>query len=52
VEVKEGTAHFKGKGLGHGVGFCQWGAKGMAEAGKKFPEILQHYYPGSQIVER
>ncbi len=52
VEVKEGTAHFEGKGLGHGVGFCQWGAKGMADAGKKFPEILQHYYPGTQIVER
>ena len=52
VEVKEGTAHFEGKGFGHGVGFCQWGARGMAEAGKKFPEILQHYYPGTQIVER
>jgi stage II sporulation protein D len=52
VEVKEGEAHFKGRGLGHGVGFCQWGAKGMAEAGKKFDEILFHYFPGTQLVER
>lgn len=52
VEVKEGEATFKGHGLGHGVGLCQWGARGMAEAGKKFPEILKHYYPGAQLVER
>ncbi len=52
VDVKEGTAHFVGKGLGHGVGFCQWGAKGMADDGKKFPEILQHYFPGAQLSER
>lgn len=52
VEVKEGEAAFKGRGLGHGVGLCQWGARGMAEAGKKFPEILKHYFPGAQLVER
>jgi stage II sporulation protein D (peptidoglycan lytic transglycosylase) len=52
VEVKDGEAHFKGHGLGHGVGLCQWGAKGMAEEGKKFDEILFHYFPGTQLVER
>ncbi len=52
VEVKDGQAHFKGRGLGHGVGLCQWGARGLALKGKNFEEILQHYYPGTQLIER
>ncbi|MFH1379618.1 MAG: SpoIID/LytB domain-containing protein [bacterium] len=40
---------FTGKGFGHGVGLCQWGAKGMAEKGKTYEEILKYYYPGTQI---
>lgn len=39
-----------GRGYGHGVGLCQWGAKGMAEKGKKSQEILQFYYPGTSIA--
>jgi stage II sporulation protein D len=41
---------FRGTGFGHGVGMCQWGARGMAKAGKPFREILLHYYPGAEIV--
>jgi stage II sporulation protein D len=37
---------FDGKGYGHGVGLCQWGARGMAEAGYSFKEILGFYYSG------
>ncbi len=40
---------FSGRGYGHGVGMCQWGAKGMAEAGEKYKEILRHYYPGTRL---
>lgn len=40
---------FKGHGWGHGVGMCQWGAKGMAEEGKDYNEILKHYYTGANI---
>jgi stage II sporulation protein D len=40
---------FKGHGWGHGVGMCQWGAKGMAEKGKDYKEILNHYYSGVKI---
>jgi stage II sporulation protein D len=40
---------FKGNGWGHAVGLCQWGAKGMAENGFSYKEILMHYYPGTQI---
>lgn len=40
---------FSGKGYGHGVGMCQWGANGMAKAGKTHREILQRYYPGTEV---
>jgi stage II sporulation protein D len=40
---------FKGAGSGHGVGMCQTGAIGMANAGKTFREILKHYYPRAEI---
>jgi len=39
---------FAGRGWGHGVGLCQWGARGMALAGKSWREILAHYYPGAE----
>ncbi|MCK5800967.1 MAG: SpoIID/LytB domain-containing protein [Deltaproteobacteria bacterium] len=35
---------FTGGGWGHGVGMCQTGAIGMAKAGRRFKQILQHYY--------
>jgi len=40
---------FQGKGWGHGVGLCQWGAKGMAERAFSYEAILQHYYPGTRL---
>ena len=38
------TFNISGKGWGHGVGMCQWGAKGRGEKGFKYEEILKHYY--------
>jgi len=38
-----------GRGAGHGVGLSQYGAKGMAEAGYGFREILSHYFPGTGL---
>jgi SpoIID/LytB domain protein len=29
---------------------CQWGAKGMAEAGHTYREILKFYYPDAEVV--
>jgi stage II sporulation protein D len=49
VDVQSGAAVFRGAGFGHGVGMCQTGAIGMAEAGKSYREILRHYYPGTSI---
>ncbi|MCL6589693.1 MAG: SpoIID/LytB domain-containing protein [Firmicutes bacterium] len=40
---------FYGGGWGHGVGMCQSGAAGMAADGYKCPEILAHYYPGTEL---
>lgn len=40
---------FEGRGSGHGVGMCQWGAKGMGEKGYRFQEILARYYPGATL---
>ena len=50
VESAEGGFIFRGSGSGHGVGMCQWGARGMAEKGKKATEILKFYFPGAQVV--
>ncbi len=40
---------FYGRGWGHGVGMCQWGAMAMAEQGYKAEKILAHYYPGTSV---
>lgn len=41
---------FSGRGYGHGVGMCQWGAKGMADEGIGYKEILKFYYPDADIM--
>jgi stage II sporulation protein D len=41
---------FKGSGNGHGVGMCQTGAIGRAQAGQSYRAILSHYYRGAKIV--
>lgn len=38
-----------GRGYGHGIGMCQWGAIGRARAGQNFRTILETYYPGTTI---
>jgi stage II sporulation protein D len=40
---------FAGRGWGHGVGMCQWGAKGQAENGRNYKEILSFYYPHTEL---
>ena len=41
---------FRGQGHGHGVGLCQWGACGLAKAGRNVGQILRHYYRDIQVV--
>jgi len=40
----------RGKGYGHGVGMCQWGAIGRARAGQDYRTILRAYYPGTTVA--
>ncbi len=40
---------FRATGSGHGVGMSQYGARGMAEEGRTFEEILKHYYTGVEV---
>lgn len=44
-----GDTVFTGRGWGHGVGMSQNGAKGMAELGYSYDQILKHYYTGIEI---
>jgi len=49
MERMGGRIKFYGRGWGHGVGLCQWGAKGMAERGANYRQILQYYYSKTRI---
>ncbi len=48
-QYKSGKIIFTSTGYGHGVGLCQTGANAMAKMGKKYDEILRHYYRGVKI---
>ncbi|MFC1509142.1 SpoIID/LytB domain-containing protein [Candidatus Omnitrophota bacterium] len=50
VQIKGNIISFQGKGWGHGIGMCQWGAYGMAREGWKAEDILEHYYPGASLT--
>jgi len=39
----------KGRGYGHGVGLCQMGAIEMSRQGKRYTDILKHYFSGIDI---
>lgn len=49
VAVDRERATFAGRGYGHGVGLCQWGARAMAEQGYTAAQILEFYYPGAVL---
>ncbi|GMR25560.1 MAG: SpoIID/LytB domain-containing protein [Ignavibacteria bacterium] len=44
-----GNIIINGKGYGHGVGFCQWGAIGQSRQGRDYEIILKHYFPGTEL---
>ncbi len=51
VPVPEGTSTvvITGQGFGHGHGMSQYGAKGAAEQGRTWQQIMAHYYPGTRL---
>lgn len=44
-----GAVVVEGRGFGHGIGMCQWGAIGRARAGHGYREILAAYYRGAAV---
>ncbi len=41
----------KGKGLGHHIGLCQWGAREMVRLEFPYKKILDFYYPNTQLMK-
>lgn len=52
LRVEGGNLVFAGKGFGHGVGMCQWGARLLAEQGKSPEEIVQFFYNTNTQIQR
>ena len=50
VEKNGSTVTFKGRGYGHHLGLCQWGAKEMTSQGWNHKDVLIFYYPGTQLM--
>ncbi len=42
---------FTGRGWGHGVGMCQFGAYGLAKQGFTVEQILKTYYTGIELTK-
>jgi stage II sporulation protein D len=49
AETHGSDVEFEGRGFGHGVGLCQWGAHGLAVRGREYRDILDHYYAGAEV---
>lgn len=47
--IKNGNLVIHGKGYGHGVGMSQWGARALAEQGKKAEDIVRYFFRGVKI---
>lgn len=51
VDFKDGKFIFTTRGYGHGVGMSQYGANHMAQKGKEWREIIDHYYADCTITK-
>lgn len=51
ARIDEHIVRFEGRGFGHGVGLCQYGAQTLAKQGRGYLDILHWYYPGVSIVK-
>lgn len=49
ISIERGNLVFAGKGFGHGVGMCQWGANLLAINGYSPEEIVKFYYKDVQL---
>ncbi len=51
VRKNAGKITFSGRGFGHHIGLCQWGARQMVRDGWDYKSILKFYYPGTQFMK-
>jgi stage II sporulation protein D len=51
VAKKGKTVVFNGRGYGHHLGLCQWGARAMVDEGWGHADILLYYYPGTVFMQ-
>jgi stage II sporulation protein D len=51
MELRGGKVYITTKGYGHGVGMSQWGANGMAKAGKNAEQIVKYFYQGISLQD-
>lgn len=49
ITYSSGEFCFTTYGYGHGVGFCQWGAKYYADNGWSYDQILRHYFVNTTV---
>lgn len=49
ISIGGGHIDMAGGGWGHGVGMSQYGAKGMADGGANYANILSKYYIGTEL---
>jgi len=47
ASIQGAVVVFEGRGHGHGVGLCQYGAEAMARGGQSWRDILARYYAGA-----
>ena len=50
IERERGFLKVQGRGFGHGVGLCQYGARTLAWAGMDAAAILARYFPGATLA--
>lgn len=47
ITLRDDRIIIDGRGFGHHIGLCQWGAREMIRHGHNYRSILQFYYPGA-----
>jgi len=50
IQIHDNIVTIEGRGFGHGVGMCQFGAEAMAKQGRSASKILLFFYPGARIT--
>ncbi len=51
AQVTAISINLEGRGYGHGVGLCQYGAEALSKRGQTWQEILSRYYPGATVQQ-